>query len=641
MNNKTKKFLFWSLGIFLFLLIFLFGTIFILEKYFSGQVYQNVYVNDINLSGLTPTEAQVVIKEKVDKFDKSGFKIVLNEHEIFWYNLVSSFDPDLASQAVFFDINKTVDEAYSVSRQGNFWDYFIKLKLFFVRRDIDLHFSIDKDLLFKVLQENFSDLESPAQNARLVFQEDLLIDSTNRILFYIEPESYGFKIDYNKFLSDFKNNIKFLRNEDINLVLIEDYPTLKLEDVRGLEFEADNLLDLAPFYLVYEEDNKKFEVDFLELASWFYLEPQFFNDKVVEAIVSLDEEKVRNFLDEKIKPEINQEPVLPDFEFDGDKVISFHPGKDGLSLNYEKSFFNILESFKKRDLEEVFLIIDIDSVEDVGNFNDLGIKEIIGTGYSSFAGSPVNRRHNIKVGASKLHGLIIKPDEEFSLVKALGAVNKDTGYLPELVIKGNKTIPEYGGGLCQIATTMFRSALATGLPITERRNHSYRVSYYEPAGTDATIYNPHPDLKFKNNTGGNILIQARFEGYNDIYFDFWGKSDGRTATTTYPVIYNIVRPGPTQIIETTDLDPGEKKCTESAHSGAEAYFDYTVIYNPGSEDENKVENRFYSKYVPWREVCLVGVAPELEDDLDEEENDNENNEDIENENNENNEDVNN
>jgi len=328
----------------------------------------------------------------------------------------------------------------------------------------------------------------------------------------------------------------------------------------------------------------------------------------------LDFSKFSAFLDEFIKPEINVDPVLPNFEFKDGRVVSFVPGADGLKLNYENSFSNLTEAFEKRNMADIFLEVEVEEIEKVDGINDLGIKEIIGTGHSNFAGSPVNRRHNIKVGASKLHGLIIKPDEEFSLVKALGETTKEAGYLPELVIKGNKTVPEYGGGLCQIATTMFRSALAVGLPITERRNHSYRVSYYEPAGTDATIYSPRPDLKFKNDTGNNILIQARFEGSNDIYFDFWGESDGRMATTTYPVIYNIVQPGPTQIIETTDLAPGEKKCTERAHSGAEAYFDYTVIYNYQLENENKIEQRIYSKYVPWREVCLVGVEPKAEEE---------------------------
>jgi vancomycin resistance protein YoaR len=256
------------------------------------------------------------------------------------------------------------------------------------------------------------------------------------------------------------------------------------------------------------------------------------------------------------------------------------------------------------------------------DINDFGIKEILGTGHSSFAGSPKNRRHNIAVGAESVNGILIKPGEEFSLIKTLGDINAESGYLPELVIKDNKTIPEYGGGLCQIGTTVFRATYASGLPVTMRRNHSYRVSYYEPAGTDATIYDPWPDYRFVNDTKNHILIQSRIEG-DDIYFEFWGTPDGRTATHTYPVIYNIAKPGPTKIIETEDLKPGEKKCTERAHNGADAYFDYTVEYNKANppqiikekleaneeveESDYTIETRFRSHYVPWREVCLVGI----------------------------------
>ena len=189
----------------------------------------------------------------------------------------------------------------------------------------------------------------------------------------------------------------------------------------------------------------------------------------------------------------------------------------------------------------------------------------------------------------------------------MGEIDGSNGYLTELVIKGDKTVPEYGGGLCQVGTTVFRGALDSGLPITERRNHSYRVSYYEPAGTDATIYDPAPDFKFVNDTGNYILIQSRVEG-DDLYFDFWGVNDGRIASTTDPVIYNIVKPPPTKIIETDSLAPGEKKCTESAHSGADAYFDYTVIYPENSTTTPIKTRRFSSHYIPWQAVCLVGKA---------------------------------
>jgi len=70
----------------------------------------------------------------------------------------------------------------------------------------------------------------------------------------------------------------------------------------------------------------------------------------------------------------------------------------------------------------------------------MGIKEIIGIGHSNFSGSPYNRRHNIATGANKLHGMLIKPNEEFSLITSLGDIDGENGYKQELVIKGNETI---------------------------------------------------------------------------------------------------------------------------------------------------------------------------------------------------------
>jgi len=147
--------------------------------------------------------------------------------------------------------------------------------------------------------------------------------------------------------------------------------------------------------------------------------------------------------------------------------------------------------------------------------------------------------------------------------------------------------------------------LDSGLPILERQNHSYRVSYYEPAGTDATIYNPKPDFRFINDTGNHILIQTYING-DELIFEFWGTKDGRKVVQTKPVIYNITSPPPTKYIETADLPPEKIKCTERAHNGASTSFDYTVTY-PNNEVKETV---FDSHYRPWQEVCLVGVEPE-------------------------------
>ena len=169
------------------------------------------------------------------------------------------------------------------------------------------------------------------------------------------------------------------------------------------------------------------------------------------------------------------------------------------------------------------------------------IKELIGTGKSDFTGSTQTRIYNIETAAKRFNGLVIKPNEEFSFTTILGEVDETTGYKEELVIKKNQTVPEFGGGICQLSTTMFRAALNTGLKVTERHNHSYPVHYYNPPGTDATVYVPKPDLKIKNTTDDYLLIQTRIDKTTrKFYIDFYSRED----------LFNVELIGP-EVVERT------------------------------------------------------------------------------------------
>jgi vancomycin resistance protein YoaR len=305
-------------------------------------------------------------------------------------------------------------------------------------------------------------------------------------------------------------------------------------------------------------------------------------------------------------------------EKDG-RVTEFVPSKDGTMLDMAASVGRITDAIMVgRDAGspalELPIITDAAKVQTV-NSNPYGIKELIGVGSSNFRGSPKNRRANIDVGRTSLNGILIRPGEEFSLLKALGPVDGEHGYLEELVIKENQTKPEFGGGLCQIGTTTFRAVLASGLPVLERRNHSYRVTYYEldgdgnniGPGKDATIYEPAPDFKFKNDMATSILIRTYVvSGTDKLVFEFWGTKDGRVSEQTNSVILTSTPPPPKKLIKTTTIPPGTTKCTEHAHPGATAKFTYTVTY-PSAE---KKENTFMSYYKPWGEVCLAGVTQE-------------------------------
>ena len=254
--------------------------------------------------------------------------------------------------------------------------------------------------------------------------------------------------------------------------------------------------------------------------------------------VAIAEEPVLNFLSD-IARQVNKEPINAKLQMDEGKVSVFSLSSNGLELEKEKSLKTIIDYLLKKEKSEKIQLayreikpdISIDSID------NLGITSLIGEGKSNFRGSPKNRIFNIKVATNRFNGILIKPGEEFSFTKILGEVDAEHGYLPELVIKKDKTEPEFGGGICQVSTTAFRAAIYSGLKITARRNHAYPVQYYNPQGMDATVYVPRPDLRFINDTPAHILIQTKIEG-TELIFQFYGTDDGRKTEVIGPRIFD-------------------------------------------------------------------------------------------------------
>lgn len=256
--------------------------------------------------------------------------------------------------------------------------------------------------------------------------------------------------------------------------------------------------------------------------------------------VSVNSDLAGKFLDDLAR-KINRDPQDAKFSIENEKVSIFSISEKGIELNKEKSLETLVSFLEKNinpfsqkntlelPFKETSPKISIDTID------SMGIKSLIGEGKSNFAGSPKNRIHNIQTAIARYNGLLIKPNEEFSFVGALGEVDGNHGYLPELVIKQNKTELDFGGGICQVSTTAFRAAIYSGLKITARTNHAYPVGYYNPQGMDATVYVPKPDLKFINDTPNYILIQTHIEG-TILFFDFYGTDDGRKTNIIGPTI---------------------------------------------------------------------------------------------------------
>lgn len=572
---------------------------------YRDSVYPGVRVGAFPLGGLSREEAERALSASLETLRNRGLVFVFRDRTISVPMVATApGDPDLSYEVIDYDIAGTIDRAYAVGRDGSFfgrWAGRVGALGGGVRFEPKMVWRQEKAL--ETLKQNLAAFESPAQDAHFVFGPEGVA---------IAPERDGIVFNYGRALAEAKFQLELLIFSPILLELERDTAEVTAAEALPFASEVRAFARRGPATVRFEE------------LSW-ELSRSVLNGLLEIRRASGGEFEIgisRVALEKALEPAIaavTAEPQEPRFALENRRVAEFKTSAPGRRVTIDETQSAWEAALLRDDAVELALVVDVVAPQqEVADLNNLGIRELLGVGKSNFAGSPPNRRHNIRIGAEAVNGTLIPPGEEFSLLKTLGTIDGTTGYLPELVIKGNKTVPEFGGGLCQIGTTTFRGTLAAGLPVTERRNHSYSVSYYLDAkglpGTDATIYNPAPDYRFKNDTENHVLIITRIEE-SEVFFEYWGTKDGRVATQSDTRVWDRIPPPPTQYIETLDLPVGKTKCTESPHAGIKAAFDYAIAYPDGTVNETT----FTSQYRPWQAVCLVGVEKLSEEPMAEEE----------------------
>lgn len=274
--------------------------------------------------------------------------------------------------------------------------------------------------------------------------------------------------------------------------------------------------------------------------------------------------------------------------------------------------FDLAEA-KKRYLEALqaghteFLLPVRHTLHPLGTpyFYSLGIRQLLAEATTSFAGSSYERRYNIQLGAGRLSGVLIPPGEIFSFAKAMGEVSERTGFKKAFVISGEQTLEGVGGGMCQVSTTLFRSAYFSGLPIVQRRPHSYQVHYYQPTGLDAAVFLPSLDLKFKNDTPGYLQIQSSVSD-DRVTFRIFGTKD-REVTWSDPVILSRIPALPTRYIVSPELPAQRFVQVDWAAEGATVQVYRSIRFADGRVHKDTLT----STYRPWGAVYLVGEGTRL------------------------------
>ncbi|MBI4592442.1 VanW family protein [Candidatus Uhrbacteria bacterium] len=583
-------------------------TIFCLGVYVWAQGYQGrippgTTIDGFAVGGMDPEEVQANLQERIDRILTDGIEVALKDEKR-TLSLVTLASGDLAEDADFA-LEETLDSLMRTHQENSVADARAMFLSLVSPAAVTISVTLQEDRIQTNVRALFPESEVLSQNA--TFSISWNTEKRMWSIGVVEGD-VGREFEWEPFFLTLTGQLAELELQPIELTLIDKVPKrFSDEEAHELMSKAATALQSAPYEIAYEDQT--WELTGEELATMLAPSDDLrltLLDEPLAAWVSL------------ITAEVNQDARDARLTIENGRVIDFVESLEGRTLDEDQlkaDLLTMMAVVQEEPLGSIELVVDmVEPTITTSDVNDLGIEEVLGVGTSSYRGSPTNRRGNIQNGVDLLNGMLIAPGETFSLLAALSPFTYENGYLPELVIKGDKITPEIGGGLCQIGTTTFRATMNSGLPVVERQNHSLVVSYYnDPSngnpGTDATIYEPAPDYKFTNDTEHYILFQAEnLTDTQELRFTFWGTQDGRKGSYSPPVVSRWIPVGETVYTQTLDLEPGVEQC-QGSHIGADTSFTYTIVNAAGET----TETIFESHYRPLPKICLVGVE-ELTDE---------------------------
>ncbi|MEW6422465.1 MAG: VanW family protein [Deinococcota bacterium] len=280
--------------------------------------------------------------------------------------------------------------------------------------------------------------------------------------------------------------------------------------------------------------------------------------------------------------------------------------RNGLKVDEAQTRANLLAALKDPRGVKAAVVISgqVAPQRTLDFFASRGITAHLATGETNYYGSSRARMTNIHVGTRNFQDRLFE-GKTFSFNQFVGPVNPQNGYVTGLVIAGERTANGVGGGICQVSTTVFRTLYGAGLPVVERRNHSYQVHYYDPQGLDATIYQPQQDLKFTNDTGGPLWFQAE---WNDeearLSIHVFGRSRDFDVQIGAPRTLSSTAAPPDRMIRDSGLPAGQRRQVDWAAPGA--VIEVTRKFVRGGQTFK--QDTLKSSYRPWPNIFLVGTG---------------------------------
>ncbi|ALP04915.1 Vancomycin B-type resistance protein VanW [Clostridioides difficile] len=242
-------------------------------------------------------------------------------------------------------------------------------------------------------------------------------------------------------------------------------------------------------------------------------------------VINYDKNKLKAEM-EKIAKEIDVDVKDATLDISGEKVKVI-PDSDGLKMDISKSMENFDNQTKKGNYKNELVVKATPAKvkkEQLAN-----IDTNLGTYSTTFKTSQINRSINIKLATDNISNVLLMPGETFSFNKHTGKRSKENGYKSAPVIMEGEMEEDYGGGVCQVSSTLYNSVLYAGLEIVNVKNHTIPSSYV-PKGRDATVADSGIDFLFKNNLKHPVYIKNYVSG-NQIVCNIYGSAEDKQNIT--------------------------------------------------------------------------------------------------------------
>ncbi len=571
----------------------------------GGRIHPGVHVSGIDVGGLAPAEATTKLttqlgpryKLPVDvKFEAKDWKV------------------QPASLGATPNPAASVHDALDYGRKGSwFGDAFVRLAAYFVPADLPASSTVDP-AKFEAAMDEFA----TAARVRTV-DAGVAINGTD---VSVKPAKPGRELDRSKAEAEVLAALSQAGPRQVTLTASQREAGVQEDSARAAA-DAAKLLMAGPATVVYQAKKWDLTPETIAKTITFRVVPQgkqtdpnslvpvaVASDPPTDSVeatgpVALGARIDPDALGRELGPRIGGlgRPAI-DARFDtSGGHVTIVPHQVGLGPDLRSLARDLTGDLKSPDATKRVATLTLGQTLPeltTEKARTMGIVERISTFSTDFDSSNQPRVNNIETLGKAIDGSLIPPGGVWSLNGRVGERTAAKGYQEANAIVNGRLVPQLGGGICQVATTVFNAIFFSGEPVVERSNHSFYISHY-PKGRDATVNWGGPDLKFKNDTKTWILIKTAADS-SSITVSLYGTSPGyQVSYTTGPLVQTSSYPTDKQ--DDPSMPVGAQVVSDSGEPGYK--ISVTRVVSRGGAVVRK--DVFMSDYKPKTEIVRVGT----------------------------------